>query len=114
MFRVGAFFRVLPGVLKDTLTHHNVSILLNEFVRRCHLDHTWTSVDCIHLYTSLYVHIYIYIYNLFIRFKTEATTVNQKNFASNRCMHTCSLMPMVRQVLCSSQLNTKCWTKTAW
>ena len=40
MFRVGAFFRVL-----DTLTHHNVTILLNEFVRRCHPDHTWTSVE---------------------------------------------------------------------
>ena len=45
VFRVGAFFRVLPGVLKDTLTHHNVTILLNEFVRRCHPDHTWTSVE---------------------------------------------------------------------
>ena len=45
LFRVGAFYRALPGMLKDTLTHHNVTILLNEFVGRCHPEHTWTSVE---------------------------------------------------------------------
>ena len=32
-------------MLKDTLTHPNVTKLLNTFVRRCHPEHVWTSLE---------------------------------------------------------------------
>ena len=43
--RLGAFYRVVPGLFQQTLRHPNVTLLLNQLVAHCHPKHRWSSLE---------------------------------------------------------------------
>ena len=43
--RLGAFYRVVPGLFQQTQRHPNVTRLLNQLVAHCHPGHRWSSLE---------------------------------------------------------------------